>query len=178
MKSRLSLISTEQIQKHILLIRNQRVMLDSDLAKLYGVSTKRLNEQFKRNSRRFPEDFSFRLNRDEFEALRSQFATSKLGSGGRRYLPYCFTEHGAVMLANVLNSKRAIVMSIYVVRAFIRLREFLAKHKEITLKLQELENRISVHDRSIKELFEAIRQLIAPPVVKSRKIGFRTGSDE
>jgi hypothetical protein len=120
-------------------------MLDSDLAELYGVTTKRLNEQVKRNRQRFPADFMFQLTSDEATNLRSRIATSKQGRGGRRYRPYAFTEHGAIMAASVLNSYRAIEVSIYVARAFVKLREMLRTHKELARKLAELEKRIGFH---------------------------------
>jgi hypothetical protein len=147
-------------------------MLDSDLAQIYGVSAKRLNEQVRRNLDRFPADFAFQLVENEWEALRSQIATSK-GRGGRRYIPWVFTEHGAIMLASILNSERAVDMSVSVVRAFVLMREQLAAHKELAQKLSELESRVSGHDESIQNLFEAIRQLVEPPLPEGRKqIGF------
>ena len=158
------------IESRIYLIRRQKVMLDSDLAALYQVTTKRMNEQVKRNRRRFPEDFMFQLASEEAQALRSQFATSNRGRGGRRYRPYVFTEHGAVMLASVLNSPAAIESSIQVVRAFIRLREILSTHKELARKLAELEQK---YDLQFKVVFDAIRELMAPPDPKQRRIGFQ-----
>jgi hypothetical protein len=125
-----SLVPIETIAHKILVVREQRVILDADLARLYGVTTKRLNEQVRRNRDRFPEDFVFQLDAEETEVLRSHFATSKAGSGGRRYCPYAFTEHGALMAASVLNSPRAVEVSVYVVRAFVRMREMLAAHAE------------------------------------------------
>lgn len=157
----------------IFLVRGQRVMLDSDLAKIYGVQTKALNQALKRNLARFPRDFAFQLNAEEMNDLRSQIVTSKTGSGGRRYLPWVFTEHGAIMLASVLNSDHAVQMSVSVVRAFVSMREQLAASKELSQKLNELENRVSGHDGAIETLFEAIRQLIEPPLPETRKqIGF------
>jgi hypothetical protein len=167
-----SLIPSERIETRILLIRGQKVMLDSDLARLYGVSTKRLNEQVKRNLHRFPEDFMLRLSAEETESLRSQFATSNGRRGGRRFRPFVFSEHGAVMLASVLNSKIAIQASIQVVRAFVRLRQVLATHKELKSKLEELEARIVNHDESIVDLFVAIRRLMKPTAKLTRPIGF------
>jgi hypothetical protein len=164
-----------RIESLIQSIRGMRVMLDSDLAKIYGVTTIRLNEQFKRNRSRFPRDFAFQLTQEEYEILRSQIAISS-SHGGRRYLPWVFTEHGAIMLASVLNSDRAVQMSVSVVRAFVGMREQLAAHKELATKLDELENRVSGHDAAIANLFEAIRQLVeapAPPLPEDRKkIGF------
>ena len=161
-----------RIEEMIFLIRGQRVMLDSDLAKVYGVSTLRLNEQFKRNRKRFPADFAFQLERQEFMNLMSQFAISS-SHGGRRKLPWVFTEHGALMLASVLNSAVAIDASVRVVRAFILMREQLAAHKELAGKLAELESHVSGHDQSVQDLFEAIRQLVEPAVEeKPKEIGF------
>jgi hypothetical protein len=161
-----------RIEDLIFLVRGLRVMLDSDLAQIYGVSAKRLNEQVRRNLDRFPADFAFQLVENEWEALRSQIATSK-GRGGRRYIPWVFTEHGAIMLASILNSERAVDMSVSVVRAFVLMREQLAAHKELAQKLSELESRVSGHDESIQNLFEAIRQLVEPPLPENRKqIGF------
>lgn len=162
------------IESRILLIRGCKVMLDSDLAELYQVSTKRLNEQVKRNRERFPEDFIFQLTREEAEGLRSQIATSNKRRGGRRYRPFAFTKHGAVMLASVLNSPVAVHASIQVVRAFIRLREILATHKELAIKLAHLEARIEAQDEDITALFDAIRQLMEPPERPQRWIGFRS----
>lgn len=147
-------------------------MLDSDLAALYGVTTKRLNEQVKRNIDRFPEDFMFQLTPKEFKVLRSQFATPKTGRGGRRTPPYAFTEHGAVMLASILNSAIAIKASIQVVRVFVRLREIMATHKELAHKLAELERKIGKHDVSIRSILEAIKQLMSPPSQRRHPIGF------
>ncbi len=171
-----SLIPQEIIEQKILLIRGHRVILDRDLAKLYGVDTKRLNEQAKRNIQRFPEDFMFQLTKEESEFLRSQFATLKVGRGQhRKYLPYVFTEHGAIMAASVLNSKRAVEMSIRVVRTFIKLRQLLTTHKELAYKLSELERKIEKHDTEIQAIFEAIRQLMAPVTQKpKRHIGFHS----
>jgi hypothetical protein len=180
-------------------IRGERVILDSDLAKIYGVSTKRLNEQVKRNADRFPEDFAFKLTNEELTDLRSQFATSSphggrlsrkeydslrsqtvisKGRGGRRYPPYAFTEHGTVMAANVLNSKQAVQMSVFVVRAFVKLREVLATHKELADKLTELERKIGTHDKAIVSIIATIRGLTELPKPKPRAIGFRARRDK
>ena len=160
-----------KIEGSILLIRGQRVILDSDLAELYGVETKVLNQAVKRNADRFPEDFMFPLSQEELKSLRSQIVTSK-GRGGRRYAPYAFTEHGAIMAANLLNSPRAVQVSVYVVRAFVRLRNLLLQNKELAAKLTELERKLQKHDREIIALVEAIRQLMAPPDPPKTKIGF------
>jgi len=170
-RTQTNITSTSRIEQSIHLIRGQRVMLDSDLAKLYGVTTKRLNEQVKRNVYRFPEDFMFQLTKEETESLRSQFATSKTGRGGRRTLPYVFTEHGAVMLANVLNSPTAVQASIQVVRAFIRLREMLITHADLARRLDELEKK---YDKQFAVVFEAIRALMSPPQKETKRIGFTT----
>ena len=148
-------------------------MLDSDLAEVYCVPTHRLNEQVRRNADRFPNDFAFQLTRQEFAALISQIAISKKGRGGRRKLPWVFTEHGAIMLASVLNSPVAVQASVRVVRAFVRLREILASNRELAQKLAELERKLEGHDAAIRNLFEAIRQLISPPKSKRREIGFQ-----
>ena len=170
------LIPTERIEQAIFLIRGQKVILDDDLSRLYGVTTKRLNEQIKRNRKRFPGDFMFQLNLQEVGGLRSHFATLKSGSGRhRKYLPYAFTEHGAIMVAMVLNSPRAVEMSVHVVRAFVRLREMLATHKELAQKLAELELKLEGHDQAIHNLFETIRRLVNPPTPPPKpRIGFRT----
>ncbi len=159
------------IDELILLVRGQKVMLDSDLAKMYGVSTMRLNEQFRRNRKRFPEDFAFQLTNQEFTNLKSQIAISSL-HGGRRSLPLAFTEHGAIMLASVLNSPIAVDASVRVVRAFVRIREMLSANKELAKKFAELEQRLDGHDEALGNLFEAIRQLLSPQVESKREIGF------
>jgi hypothetical protein len=167
------------VENTIHLVRGQRVMLDSDLAAMYAVTTKRLNQQLKRNRQRFPDDFAFQLTTEEFVNLRSQIATSSLRSqtatskkGGRRYRPWAFTEHGAIMLAAVLNSDVAIEASVRVVRAFVRLREMVSANAELAAKFAQLERRLDSHDEAIAQLFAAIRQLLAPPPAKKREIGF------
>jgi len=174
------LVPVEQLERAIIEIRGRRVILGHDLAAAYGVTTKRLNEQVKRNSRRFPPDFAFELTDEEWTALRSQIATSnvRLGRGGRRYRPYAFTEHGAVMAASVLNTDRAVEVSVFVVRAFVRMSRALATHRQLALKLAELESKVAVHDRSIQSLLAAIRSLITPPAPKRRRIGFVTDDDK
>jgi hypothetical protein len=165
---------TVPIENLILVLRGQRVILGTDLARIYGVETRVLNQAVKRNRERFPEDFTFQLTREEAAAIarsRSQSVILKRGENVK-YLPYVFTEHGAIMAANVLNSPHAVRMSVYVVRAFIRLRRTVAFHKEIMGKLDELERKMSAHDSNIKTLFAAVRQLMAPPEAKKRKIGF------
>lgn len=162
----------ERVESAIYLIRGQRVMLDSDLALIYGVTTKRLNEQLKRNVDRFPPDFAFQLMPEEVARLRSQIATSKKGRGGRRYCPWAFTEHGVIMLASVLNSDIAVQASVRVVRAFIRLREMVAANAQLAGKLQELERRLDSHNEAIVGLFAALKRLLEPDAKPKREIGF------
>jgi ORF6N domain-containing protein len=154
------MVPVERIERTILLIREEKVILDADLASLYGVTTSRLNEQVRRNEGRFPVDFMFQLTAEEFAALRSQFAISKAGRGGRRYPPYAFTEHGAIMAANVLNSERAVAASVMVVRTFVRLRQILSSHAELARKVREMEKQ---YNSQFREVFAAIRALMAPP---------------
>ncbi|MGZ8921547.1 MAG: ORF6N domain-containing protein [Limisphaerales bacterium] len=151
---------SSDLTTRILFVRGQSVMLDEDLAKIYGVTTKRLNEQYRRNEGRFPDDFAFQLTAQEVVALRSQIATSKEGRGGRRYRPLVFTEHGAIMLASVLNSKVAVAASVNVVRAFVSMREAISRNKKLAEKFAEIEGRLDGHDETLVELFAAIRQLI------------------
>ena len=153
-------------------------MLDADLAELYGISTGRFNQQVRRNRDRFPSDFMFQLTNQEVERLRSQIAisigeTRVAGRGGRRYLPHAFTEHGAIMAATILNTPQATEVSVFVVRAFVRLREIVAANKELSKKLDELERRVSHHDEAITSIVKAIRELATPPEPKpKRRIGF------
>ena len=191
-----SIIPAEQIINNILLIRGQRVILDSDLATLYGVTTTRLNEQVKRNKERFPDDFMFQLTREEFTNLKSQFAISSSGEdkykstpnftirgvnidvgvlnslnsgwGGRRKLPYVFTEYGAIMAASVLNSQKAVEVSIFVVRAFVQLRQMLAPYKDIIKKVEQLETKLQTHDKHITAIIDAIKLLMPPPESKPK----------
>ena len=165
------MIPVEVIEKKILLIRGQKVILDRDLAELYGVEVKQLKRQVKRNIGRFPTDFMFQLSKEEHESLRRHFGTLKRGKHSK-YLPYSFTEQGVAMLSSVLNSKRAIKVNIEIMRAFVRLREILSTHKELAHKLTELERKIGKHDEEIKVIFEAIHQLMMPPKKPRRKIGF------
>ncbi len=171
-----ALTRTADITRAIFVLRGHRVILDRDLAAIYGVSTGRLNEAVKRNADRFPEDFMLRLTQAEHAALISQIAISKPGRGGRRKLPWAFTEHGAIQAANVLNSPRAIAMGIYVVRAFVQLREVLASNKDLARKLAALERSLVALDlktrSQFKEVYEAIRALMNPPPPKRRSIGF------
>ncbi|MGC1370901.1 MAG: ORF6N domain-containing protein [Candidatus Sulfotelmatobacter sp.] len=161
------------VESRVIFLRHQRVMLDADIAELYGVPVKRLNEQVKRNRERFPTDFMFQLTENEHAALRSQIATSKKIRGGRRYLPYAFTEHGAIMAATILKSERAIRMSVFVVRAFVRLREMLATNRRLAAKIYELENHVDAHDSVIRDLIEAIRELMTPKGSPRVRIGFQ-----
>jgi hypothetical protein len=174
-------VPVERISQSILILRGVKVLLDSDLAGLYGTTTKRFNEQVKRNLERFPVDFMFQIDPGELGALRSQIATSKPGRGGRRYAPYVFTEHGAIMAAMILNSPRAIEMSVYVVRAFVQLRELLASNQELARQLKALEARVmrklDTHDQAITEIIKTIRQLMNPES-KKRSIGFTELQEE
>jgi ORF6N domain len=160
------------IDLRILILRRQRVILDTALAELYNVPVKRLNEQTKRNRKKFPADFMFQLTPRENRSLRSQFATSNIGRGGRRSLPYAFTEHGAIMAATVLNSKQAVEMSVFVVRAFVRLREMLAANRELAARIEELEEHLETHDGAIQEIFHVIKKLMNLPSRRRSKIGF------
>jgi len=166
-------IPDEVVMNKIHLIRNQKVMLDIDLAELYQVETGRLNEQVKRNTDRFPEDFMFQLNGEEWESLRSHFAISKKGWGGRRYAPFAFTEHGVLMLSSVLNSDRAIQVSIQIMRIYARLKGMIMGHKDILLKLEKLERKVSKHDENFEVVFTYLKQLLNPKAEPIRKIGYK-----
>ncbi|MCX6133659.1 MAG: ORF6N domain-containing protein [Ignavibacteriales bacterium] len=172
-KTRLAQRAIVRVESFILPIRGEKIILDSDLARVYGVTTRRLNEQVKRNIDRFPRDFMFRLSQRECDSLRSQFATSKIGRGGRRTMPFAFTEHGAIMAANVLNSRQATLMSVYVVRAFVQLRSRLWENRELARRLQELESKVDYQGGELHGLFEAIRRLMAVPEKPKRQIGFQ-----
>jgi len=187
------LIPTERLDNAIIEVRGRKVMLSRDLAALYGVSTKAFNQAVKRNAERFPEDFMFQLTREEAQSLRSQSVTSneagsrsqivtlngRPGRGGQRYRPYAFSEHGAVMAATILNSPRAVEVSVFVVRAFVRLSRVAADQRQFAPKLAEIEAKLSVHDQSLKTVFDALRQLMQPsPAPKRRKIGFATDPDD
>ena len=164
------IIPSERIEKSIFLIRSQKVMLDANLAELYEVPTKVFNQAVKRNKARFPADFMFQLTNEEFVALRSQIVTLETGRGRhRKYLPYAFTEQGVAMLSSVLRSKRAVAVNIEIMRAFVRLREILATHKDLANKLEMLELK---YDAQFKVVFDAIRQMMTPPQPNKRKIGF------
>ncbi len=166
-------VPVDHIAGRTLLIRGRKVILDSDLAELYGVPTKRLNEQVKRNISRFPLDFMFMLTSEEVASLRSQFATSKEGRGGRRYRPYAFTEHGVIMAASVLNSDRAVQTSVFVARAFVQLRQALATHKDLAARVERLEKRVGAHDKEIIVIVDALRLLMPPEDSPKEPFGFR-----
>ena len=165
-------VPIESIVSKIVFIRDEKVMLDRDLAELYGVETGALNRAVKRNTERFPEDFMFQVTGEEAELLRCQTGISKPGRGGRRYLPYAFTEQGVAMLSSVLNSKRAIDVNIAIMRAFVQLRKMIASNNKLARKLAELEQHLEGHDEQIQAIFEAIQQLMTPPAKPRKKIGF------
>jgi phage regulator Rha-like protein len=169
-------ISGEEIEHTILLIRGQKVMLDRDLARLYGVQTKILNKAVSRNLDRFPADFMFQLTPEEHDSLRFQFGTLKRGQHSK-YLPFVFTQEGVAMLSGVLRSPRAVQVNVAIMRAFVRLRETLSLHKELAHKLADLERKIENHDENIRSLFDAIRQLMTPPETPRREIGFHVKED-
>ncbi|HTD66745.1 MAG TPA: ORF6N domain-containing protein [Candidatus Limnocylindria bacterium] len=173
MDAQVSLVPVERIERAILMVRGEKVMLDRDLAAIYGVETKALNQAAKRNSSRFPYDFMFQLTKEELANLKSQFVTSSWG--GVRKLPYAFTEHGALMLANVLNSERAAQTSVMVVRAFVRLRQLLSSNAELARKLEAMEKK---YDAQFKVVFDAIRQLMSPAETKRKEIGFHVKHDD
>jgi hypothetical protein len=176
---RLPVPPVRDIARTILVLRGHKVLLDAELAALYGVTTKRLNEQVKRNAERFPEDFMFQLTRAETEALnRSQFATGSQKHRDPRFPPYAFTEHGAIMAATILNSPRAVEMSVYVVRAFVQLRELLGSNRELARRFAQLEARLDKHDEAIAAILSAIRELMNPPPSKRRPIGFTADLEE
>jgi hypothetical protein len=178
----LELVAAPAIQKRILVVRERQVMLDEDLADLYGVETKRLIEQVKRNIERFPADFMFQLSQDEAEALRSQTATVGGGHGGRRYAPYVFTEQGVAMLSGVLRSERAVAVNIAIMRAFVELRRAAASYSAIEKRIETLERetraKLGQHDQQLNEIFKALRQLISPPPRPRHKVGFSPPDDE
>ena len=167
-----TIIPAERAESRIFLIRGHRVILDADLASMYGVPTKALLQAVRRNKSRFPIDFMFQLTSLESDSLRSKTVTSKRGRGGRRYLPYVFTEQGVAMLSSVLHSSRAIQVNIAIMRASVRLREMVAFNREFDGKLKELEGRIGTHDSHIRTIFEALRRLMKPPERPHRRIGF------
>lgn len=166
-----TLVPTHEASSLIITIREHRVILDVDLAKLYGVPTRTLNQAVKRNKERFPEEFMFQLTAKEWESLRSQIVTSNK-QGGRRYLPYAFTEHGALMAANILQSRRAMQMSVAIVQAFVRLRKMTLSIEQLSRKVNELEQGFRQHGQQFEMVFEAIRELMTPPEPSRKKIGF------
>jgi len=170
-------VAAPAIERRIFVVRERQVMLDEDLADLYGVETKRLVEQVKRNLDRFPEDFMFHLDKEEAAALRSQIATSNTGRGGRRYAPYVFTEQGVAMLSSVLRSKRAIAVNIEIMRAFVELRRVASAYALIEKRLEQIERGMGEHDEQLARIFDALRQLMAPPRTSKRPIGFRVRED-
>jgi ORF6N domain len=167
-----AMVVAKKVDSKILVLRGQRVILDTDLAELYGVQVRQLNQQVKRNAKRFPLAFRFQLSPHELKILRSQNVISSASHGGTRYRPYAFTEHGAIMAATVLNSERAIEMSVFVVLAFVRMRRAIAGNRHILTKLSELERRLEGHDTDIKDLMNAIRELMSPPEPTRTRIGF------
>lgn len=169
-------IPDEVVVNKIYLIRGQKVMLDNDLAELYDVETKVLNQAVKRNQSRFPEDFMFQLSGQEFENLRSQTVTSKWG--GRRTAPYAFTEQGVAMLSSVLNSERAILVNIHIIRVFTKMREMLLTHKDVLLKLEQLERKVVQQDDDIKLIFDYLKELLNPKTEPRRKIGFNRHEED
>ncbi len=170
----LSVLSPEDIESRIYLIRGQKVMIDSDLAILYGVKTKVLGQSVKRNIVRFPHDFLIRLNKEEFDKLRSQTVTSN--RGGKRYLPYAFTEQGIAMLSSVLKSKRAALVNIAIMRAFVRIRQLIGLNKDLIQKLAKLEHKIGHHDQEISELFAIVGRILRLEEQPKKKFGFDTGT--
>lgn len=175
--SKTAIVVARKVDSKIFSLRGQRVILDRDLAELYGVEVRHLNQQVKRNARRFPLAFRFQLSPHELKILRSQNVISTDGHGGARYRPHAFTEHGVIMAATVLNSERAIEMSVFVVLAFVRMRRAIAGNRNILTKLAELEHRLKSHDADIQDLMDAIRELMSPEEPNRRRIGFEQPSD-
>ena len=173
---RTEIVSAEQIQSRIIPLRGYRILLDRDLASFYEVPTFRFNEAIRRNENRFPEDFRFQLTYEEFTNLKSQFAMSSGRHRGAAYLPWAFTEHGALMAANVLNSERAVQTSLVIIRAFVALRRMMIDQQALAAKLAELDAKVSAHDEQIAQILEAIRQIVSPSGPEhDRKIGFHRG---
>jgi len=169
-------VSVEFIERRIYLIRGQKVMIDADLAPLYGVSTSALNQQVQRNRKRFPEDFMFQLTKEEADLLRSQIVISKVRRGGRRFLPYAFTEPGVAMLSSVLNSERAIEVNITIMRAFIKLRQMLESNEELNRKFAAVIRKLATHDKYFKIVFDELRKLSERPAQPHKQIGFKPRS--
>ena len=166
-------VSLQLVERRIYLIRGQKVMIDEDLAELYGVSTKRLNQQVSRNRKRFPDDFMFQLTKTEAESLRLQFATSKKGRGGRRTLPYVFTEQGVAMLSSVLSSDRAIEVNITIMRAFVKLRQMLETNEALNRKFAAVIRKLSTHDKYLTVIFDELKRLSVPSTPSRKQIGFK-----
>jgi ORF6N domain-containing protein len=175
-KSHTALIPVALIERRIYLIRGQKVMIDTDLAELYGVPTFRLNEAVRRNRKRFPADFMFQLNKKESESLTSQFAISKKGRGGRRTLPYAFTEQGVAMLSSVLNSERAIEVNIVIMRAFVKLRQTLESNEELNRRFAAVIRKLATHDKYFSVIFDELKKLTSPPTLHPRRIGFASNN--
>ena len=169
-----SVLTDELLMNKIFLIRGQKVMLDKDLAELYAVETKQLKRQVNRNIDRFPPDFMFELTPEEYDSLRSQIGTLKRGEH-IKYLPYAFTEQGVAMLSSVLNSKQAIHVNIQIIRIFTRMREMLLTHKDILLKLEQMEKQVNIHSKEIQQIFAVLKQLIQKPIEPRKKIGYKNG---
>ncbi|MEO8086178.1 MAG: ORF6N domain-containing protein [Bacteroidota bacterium] len=173
MKKQIAISDKKIIEKNYL-VRGQKIMIDRDLALLYNVQTKVLKQAAKRNRERFPDDFMFEMSRQEFQNWRSQFVTSKSKDKmGLRYSPYCFTEQGVAMLSSVLKSKKAIEVNIQIIRIFTRMRRAIASHKDILLKLSELEKKVSKNDKEIHVIFEALKQLIPQPITERKRMGYK-----
>jgi hypothetical protein len=172
------MVTSDQIQNMVRIVRGQRVMLDSDLARLYGVTTKRLNEQVARNRNRFPDDFAYQLTQQEVTFLRSQIATSRRGWGGRRNLPWVFTEHGVAMLSSVLNSPAAVQVNIEIMRAFVQLRHLMGTPGELVDQLRQLAETVQLHDHHIRAIEEVLNRLMERPETPRRHIGFHARVDE
>ncbi|MEK7720267.1 MAG: ORF6N domain-containing protein [Bacteroidota bacterium] len=172
----LPVIPDEIIIDRIYFIRNQKIMIDRDLANLYGIETKVLKQSVRRNLDRFPPDFMFEMSKEEFQNWRSQIVTSNSEKMGLRYAPYCFTEPGVTMLSCVLNSKRAIVVNIKIIRVFTRLKEMVLTHKDILLKMEQMESQVIKNSKEIQMIFSALKQLLNPPQVSRRKVGFKIES--
>ena len=173
------ILADEVVMNKIFVVRGQKVMMDKDLAELYAVSTKVLKQAVRRNTKRFPKDFMFEMNKSEFENWRSHFVTSNDSDKmGLRYAPFCFTEQGVTMLSCILNSERAITINIQIIRIFTKLRGMIITHKDILLKLEQLERKVTRHDEDIQMIFEALKQLLNPPKEPRRRIGFRRGGEE
>lgn len=172
------MVTSDQIQNMVRVVRGQRVLLDSDLARLYGVTTRRLNEQVARNRNRFPEDFAYQLTQQEFTSLMSQIATSKPGRGGRRKLPWAFTEHGVAMLSSVLNSPTAVRVNIEIMRAFVQLRRLMGTPGELVEQLRLLAETVQLHDDHIRAIEQVLNKMMERPESPKRRIGFHVQSDE